>query len=111
MKLKTLENETSVKVKLINFSPLLIIAAVARNKYWNLEISVSKKMSKTCRHSFLQTKKIELNQLIDLKNYLERYCSVLPVFSFNSAKYDINLIESYLLPLLVNERDFESILI
>ena len=47
------------------------------------------------------------NQLFDLQESLERYCNVLPVFGFNSAKYDINLIKSYLLPILVNERDTE----
>ena len=49
--------------------------------------------------------------LIDLQNYFERYCNVLPVFGFNSAKYDINLIKSYLLPILVNERVFEPTVI
>ena len=29
------------------------------------------------------------------------------MFGLNSAKYDLNLIESYLLPILVNERDIE----
>ena len=53
---------------------------------------------------FLQMQK---NQLIDLQEHFERYCNVLPVFGFNSAKYDINLIKSYLLPILVNERDIE----
>ena len=31
----------------------------------------------------------------------------LPVFGFNSANYDLNLIKSFLLPILVNERDIE----
>ena len=31
-------------------------------------------------------------QLIDIQESLERYCNVLPVFGFNSAKYDLNLI-------------------
>ena len=30
---------------------------------------------------------------------------------FNSAKYDINLIKSYLLPILINERNMESTVI
>ena len=47
------------------------------------------------------------NQLIDLQEPLECYCNVLPVFGFNSAKYDLNLIKSFLLPILVNERDIE----
>ena len=57
---------------------------------------------------FLQ---IQKNQLIDLQESLDRYCNVLPVFGFNSAKYDLNLIKSYLLPILVNERDIEPTVI
>ena len=51
------------------------------------------------------------NQLIDLQKSLEPYCSVLPVFSFKSAKYDLNFIKSHLLPILVNERDIEPTVI
>ena len=50
---------------------------------------------------------MQKNQLNDLQKHLERYCNTLPVFSFNSAKYDINLIKSYLLPILVNEEQIE----
>ena len=57
---------------------------------------------------FLQ---IQKNQLIDLQESLERYCNVLPVFAFNSAKYDLNLIKPYLLPILVNENDIEPTVI
>ena len=57
---------------------------------------------------FLQ---IQRNQLIDLQRILERYCNVLPVFGFNSAKYDLNFFKSYLLPILVNERDIEPTVI
>ena len=57
---------------------------------------------------FLQMQK---NQLIDLQVQFERYCNVLPVFGFNSAKYDINLIKSYLLLILVNDRDIEPTVI
>ena len=48
---------------------------------------------------------MQKNQLIELQEHLEHYCNVLPVFGFNSAKYDINLIKSYLLPILINERN------
>ena len=51
------------------------------------------------------------NQLIDLQETLELYCNVLPVFGFKSAKYDLNLIKSYLLPILVNDRDIEPTVI
>ena len=54
---------------------------------------------------------IQKNQLIDLQESLERYCNVLLVFGFNSAKHDLNLIKSYLLPFLVNERDIEPTVI
>ena len=47
---------------------------------------------------------MEKNQLFDSQEYFERHCNVSPVFVFNRAKYDIILIKSYLLPVLVNER-------
>ena len=57
---------------------------------------------------FLQLQKL---QLIDLQKSLERYCNVLPVFDFNSAKYDLKLIKSYFLPILVNKQDIEPTVI
>ena len=51
------------------------------------------------------------NQLIDLQEHFERYCNTLPVFGFSSAKYDINLVKSYLLPILLNERQIEPAVI
>ena len=57
---------------------------------------------------FLQ---IQKNQLIDHEESLERYCNVLPVFGFNSAKHDLNLIKSYMLPIPINERDIEPTVI
>ena len=47
------------------------------------------------------------NQIIDLQESLGQNCNVLPVSVFNSAKYVLNLIKSYLLPILVNEPDIE----
>ena len=54
---------------------------------------------------------IQKKQLIDLQEHLERYCNVLPIFGFNSAKHDLNLIKSYLLPILLNERNIEHTVI
>ena len=54
---------------------------------------------------------MQKKQSIDLQEHLERYCNVLPIFRFNSAKYDLNLIISYLLPILVNEPDIEPTVI
>ena len=50
---------------------------------------------------------MQKNQLIDLQEPFERFCKVLPVFGFNGAKYDINLIKSILLPIHVNQQDIE----
>ena len=58
-----------------------------------------------------QSPQLQKNQLIDLEEHFERYCTVSSDFGFNSAKYDINLIKSYLLPILVNERDVEATVI
>ena len=57
---------------------------------------------------FLQLQK---NQLIDLQEHFERSCNMLPVFGFNSANFDINLIKSCLLPILINRRDIEPVVI
>ena len=57
---------------------------------------------------FLQ---IQKNQTSGLQESLERFCGVSPVFGFNSAKYDVNLIKFYLLPIPVNERDIEPTVI
>ena len=57
---------------------------------------------------FLQ---IQKNHLFGLQRTLERFCNVLPVCGFNSAKYDLKIIKSYLLPILVNERDSEPTVI
>ena len=54
---------------------------------------------------------MQKNQLIELQKHIERYCNVLPIFGFNSAKNDINLIKSYLLPILIIERNMEPTLI
>ena len=54
---------------------------------------------------------MQKNQLIELHEHVERYCNVLPVFGCNSAKYDISLINSYLLPILINERNMEPTVI
>ena len=107
-------------------------------KLWEVETAIRSKLTRTlespnerrCRnqrvfefedHCFeddneekdasTQFSQMQKNQLIELQEHLERYCNVLPVFGFNSAKYDINLIKSYLLTILINERNMEPIVI
>ena len=65
--------------------------------------------NETCTSTqFLQ---IQKKQLFDLQGHLKRYYNVLLIFGLNSAKYDLNLIKSYLLPNLVNERNIEPTVI
>ena len=51
--------------------------------------------------------RIQKNHLIGLRQHLERYTNTLPVFEFNSGRSDINLIESYLIPYLINKKAIE----
>ena len=56
----------------------------------------------------LQMQKTQLN---DIHEDFERNCNVLPVFGFSSAKYDMNLIKSDLLPTLEKGQDIERTVI
>ena len=110
MKLKFLEVETAIESKLTG-----TLESLNEHRYRNqrvfkfedhcLEDDNEEKDAST---KFLQMQK---NQLIELQEHLERYCNVSPVFGFNSAKYDINLIKSNLLPILINERNMERTVI
>ena len=101
MKLNFIEVETAIKIKLC---ALLEELNQRRNRAERVSHFVDdcivEEEEKDFSTQFLQMQK---NQLIDLQEQFERYCIVLPVFGFNSAKYDINLIKSYLLPILVYE--------
>ena len=106
MKLNFIEIETAIKTKLY---PVLEQLNQRRNRVSNfVDDCIVEEEEKDSSTQFLQMQK---NQLIDLQEHFERYCNVLPVFGFNSANYDINLIKSYLLPILVNERDIEPTVI
>ena len=102
MKLNFIEVETAIKTKLC---AVLEQVNQRRNRVSNfVDDCIVEEEDKDLSTQFLQMQK---NQLIDLQEHFDRYCNVLPVFGFNSAKYDINLIKSYLLPIFVNERVIE----
>ena len=106
MKLTFIEVETAIKIKLCAILEHFI---QRRNRVSNfVDDCVVEEEEKDLSTQFLQMQK---NQLIDLQENFERYCNVLPVFGFNSAKNDINLIKSYFSPILVNERDIEPTII
>ena len=110
MKLKFLEIETAIKSKLTRTLESLNERRCRNQRGFDFEDQCFEDddEEKDASTQFLQMQK---NQLIELQEHLERYCNVLPVFGFNSAKYAINLIKSYLLPILINERNMEPIVI
>ena len=106
LKLKFLEIETSVKSTHNQISSAVNQRRCCKEQVLEFEDECIEEKEQDVSTQFLQKQK---NQLSDLKDPLERYYNVLPVFGFNSAKNDIILINSYLLPLLVNERRIEPI--
>ena len=110
MKLKFLELETAIKSKLTRTLESLNERRYRNQRVFDFEDHCFEddKDEKDASTHFLQ---MQNNQLIELQKHLERYCNVLPVFGFNSEKYDINFIKSYLLPILINERNMEPIVI
>ena len=110
MKLNFIEVETAVKTKLCAILEQLNQRCNRAERMSNFadDCVVEEEEEKYLSTQFLQMQK---NQLIDIQEHFERYCNVLPVFGFNSAKYDTILIKPYLLPNLVTEQDIEPTII
>ena len=109
MKLNFIEVETAIKIKLCAKLEQLNQRRNRTERVSNfVDDCIEEEKEKDLSKQFLQMQK---DQLIDLQDHFERCCNVLIVFGFNSAKYDINLIKSYLLPILVSERDIEPTVI
>ena len=110
MKLEFLEIDTANKGKLTQTLESLNERRCRKQRVFEFEDHCfeDNNEEKGASTQFLQMQK---NQLIELQEHLECYCNVLPVFGFNSAKYDINLIKSYLLPVLINARNMEPTVI
>ena len=110
IKLKFLEVETAIKSKLTRTLESLNEHRCHKQCVFEFEDHCfeDENEEEDASTQFLQMQK---NQLIELQEHLERYCNVLPVFGFNSAKYGISLIKSYLLPVLIIERNMEPIVI
>ena len=108
MKLNFIEVETAIKVKLCAVLEQLNQRRNRAEMVSNFVDDCIVEEEKELSTQFLQMQKNQLNDLLEL---FERYRNVLPVFGFNSAKYDIYLFKSYMLPILVNERDVEPTVI
>ena len=110
MKLDFIEVETAIKIKLCAILEQFKQTRNRAERVSNFVVYciVEEEEENDFSTQFLQMQK---KQLFHLQEPFERYCNVLPVFAFNSAKYDIYLIKSYLLPIHVNERGFEPTVI
>ena len=108
-KLKDLENNINVKSKHNQFFSTLNQRRCRKKPVLEFEDACIEEDKKQDVSTKLL--KIQKNQHIELQNHLERYCTVPPVFGFNSSKEDFLLRESKLLPLLFNERGIEPIVI
>ena len=108
MKLNFIELETAIKIKLCAILEQLNQRRNRAEKFSNFVDDCIAEEEEDLSTQFLQMQK---NQLNDLQENFERYCNVSPVFGFNSAKYDIDLIKSYLSPFFVYERDIEPTVI
>ena len=110
MKVLFLAIETAIKIRLDKILETLSQRHNRRGQVLEAEdVCFQQDGDDSCASTqFLQLQK---NQLIDLQEHLERYCNVLPVFGFNSANSDITLIKTYLLPILINGRNIEPLVI
>ena len=110
VRMQFLEVEATIKSKLARILEVLNERRSKRDVSFDFEDGCHETESaeKDTSTQFLQMQK---KQLISLQEHFERYCDVLPVFGFNSAKYDINLIKKYLLPILVEEKGIEPVVI
>ena len=110
MKLKFLEIETAIKCKLTRTLESLNERRCRNQRVFEFEDHCFEDDNEE-KDASTQVLQMQKNQLIELQEHLERYCNVLPASGFNSAKYDINLIKSYLLPILTNEKNMEPTVI
>ena len=110
MKLNFLEVETAIKSKLTRTLESLDERRRRNQRVFEFEdyCFEDDNEEKDASTQFFQMQK---NQLIDLQEYFECYCNVAPLFGLNSAKYDINLIKCFLLPIPIIERNMEPIVI
>ena len=102
MRPKFLAVEAEIKTRLIDVSSRLQIISETQPN-----IS-SETGDSNATKNFLR---IQQKQLLDLQRHLDNYVDTLPVFGFNSGKYDLNLIRAYLIPHLLNDRAIQPTVI
>ena len=112
MKLKVIEVENAIKNNFSSVLEQLNQRHSQRERVLDYDDN-DEYLNDTAEYKELSTQffQMQKKRLFDLKEHFERYCKTLPFFGFNDAKYDIDLIKSYLLPIFVNERQIEPTVI
>ena len=95
VKSKFLEVEAEIKTRFNDVSPRLQIISETQSS-----ISSETEDSNASKN-FLR---YQQKQLLDIQSHFNNYVDTLPVFGFNSGKYDLNLIKRYLIPHLLNDK-------
>ena len=111
LKLRFIEVETAIRIKLSSILEQLNQRHSQRERV--IDYDNDEYFNNTVEENELSTQFLQMqeNHLIDLQEDFESFCNTLPVFGFKSAKYDIKLIKSYLLPSFVNKRQIEPAVI
>ena len=87
---KFLSVEAEIKTRLSDVSSRLQIISETQPN------NSSEKDDSNATKNFLR---IQQKQLLDLRRHFNNYVDTLPVFGFNSGKYDLNLIKAYIIPI------------
>ena len=100
MRPKLLAVEAEIKTRLSDISSRLRVIS-------ETQPNISNK-TEDGNENFLQ---FQQKQFLDLQRHFDSYIDTLPVFGFNSGKYDLNIIKTYLIPHLITDRSIQSTVI
>ena len=106
MKLLFLDIETTIKIKLGSFLEKLTEGHIRRE---HARFDMSQDECDDEIYASTQFLQIHTNQIIDLEEHLELYCSVLPVFRFNSAENDLNLTNPICYPIVLTNQTLDPL--
>ena len=102
MRPKLLAVEAEIKTRLSDISSRLQVVSETQPNISN------KTEDSNASENFLR---FQQKQLPDLQRHFDSYVDTLPVFGFNSGKYDLNLIKTYLIPHLITDRSIQPTVI
>ena len=105
--LENLANESRDQMQ----SQFADVTAAVKEKLEELSDQIILEESALLKRSAQQFSSKFLNQrkrdFLNLQETLDNYISTFPVFGFNSARYDLNLIKSYSIPILIKEKGLQ----